>query len=300
MAEDQNPRVSVVIPAYNEAAALGRVLDGIAALPLETEIVVVNDGSTDETSDVARARPGVRVIDHPYNIGNGAAVKTGIRAARGELIVLMDGDGQHRPEDIPRLVAQTERFDMVVGARTPESTTKRHRDLANWLYNAIAAYIVGRPVKDLTSGFRAIRAPIARRFVYLLPNGFSYPTTITIAFFRAGHSVCYEPIVVQAREGQSKIRLMRDGIGFLLTLLRIGTLFAPLRIFLPIAAATFFVGVGYGAYLLIFYRRFTNMPTLLIMSGIFLFMLGLISEQIALLRVTQAGDFHDTPLDSSS
>lgn len=284
----RSPHVSIIIPAYNEAPSLGHVLDEIAALPLDAEVIVVNDGSTDDTTDVARARPGVRVIDHPYNIGNGAAIKAGIWAARGDIIVMMDGDGQHPPADIRRLVAGVGRFDMVVGARTPASNTAMHRDLANRLYNAIASYIVGRPVKDLTSGFRAVRAPLARRFAYLLPNGFSYPTTITLAFFRAGHSVCYEPIVAPAREGRSKIRLLRDGLGFLLTLLRIGTLFAPLKIFLPVSAALFGVGVGYGAYLLIFLHRFTNMPVLLILTGTLLFMLGLISEQIALLRMAQA------------
>jgi glycosyltransferase involved in cell wall biosynthesis len=297
MAETGAPHVSIVIPAYNEAPVIGHVLDDIMALPLEAEIIVVDDGSTDETAEVVRARSGVSVISHPYNIGNGAAVKTGIRAAHGDVIVLMDGDGQHSPADIPRLVDRIGRYDMVVGARTADSATERHRDLANSLYNAIAGYIVGHPVKDLTSGFRAVRARLAKRFVYLLPNGFSYPTTITIAFFRAGHSVCYEPIVAQARAGRSKIRLLRDGLGFLLILLRIGTLFAPLRIFLPAAAALFSLGVGYGAYLLIFYSRFTNMSVLLIMSGFLLFMLGLISEQIALLRMSQAGYIRDDRLD---
>ena len=289
------PHISIVIPAYNEALTLGRVLDGIAALSLDAETIVVDDGSTDATAAVAQEREEVRVIQHPYNIGNGAAVKSGIWAARGAVIVLMDGDGQHRPVDIPRLVAGVERFDMVVGARTADSDAAVHRTLANSLYNAIASYIVGRPVKDLTSGFRAIRAPIAKRFVHFLPNGFSYPTTLTLALFRAGHSVHYEPIVAPAREGSSKIRLLHDGLGFLLTLLRIGTLFAPLKIFLPVAVALFGLGVGYGAYLLIFVHRFTNMPVLLILIGILMFMLGLISEQIALLRMAQAGPHHHDP-----
>lgn len=284
------PHISIVIPAFNEASIIGCVLDEIAALHLDAEIIVVNDGSTDNTAEVARAHDGVRVIDHPYNMGNGAAVKSGIRAARGRVIVMMDGDGQHRPADIPRLVAGVERYDMVVGARTNASQAAQHRILANRLYNTIATYIVGRTVEDLTSGFRAIRAPVAKRFVYLLPNGFSYPTTITISLFRAGHSVRYEPIVAPAREGQSKISLFRDGAGFLLTLLRIGTLFVPLKIFLPVAFLCTATGVVYSLYLLIFKGHFTNnIAVLLILSGIMLFMLGLISEQIALLRMSQLG-----------
>ncbi len=282
------PRISIVIPAYDEALSIGRVLDEIAALGLDAEVIVVNDGSQDETAQIVRAQRGVRLIEHGYNIGNGAAVKTGIRAARGSAIVLMDADGQHRPADIPQLVSYLDCYDMAVGARLATSDTAPHRDLANHLYNAIASYLVGRPIPDLTSGFRAIRAPVAKRFVYLLPNGFSYPTTITLALFRAGYTVCYHPIVAPARQGRSKIRLLRDGIGFLLTLLRIGTLFVPLRIFLPVAGGLFVLGVGYGIYLLVFWHRFSNMAVLLILSGIMLFMLGLISEQIALLRMEHA------------
>jgi glycosyltransferase involved in cell wall biosynthesis len=287
------PDVSIIIPVYNESASLGGVLDEIAALPLEAEVIVVDDGSLDDSAAVAKGHAGVRVLRHPYNIGNGAAIKTGIWAAQGRVIVMMDGDGQHQPADIPRLLAHVGRYDMVVGARTPASESDRHRDLANRLYNLIASYLVGRKVEDLTSGFRAIRAPLARRFVYLLPNGFSYPTTLTLSIFRAGHSVRYEPIVALARQGQSKIRLMRDGLGFLLTMARIGTLFAPLKIFLPVAIALFVVGAGYGGFILLSRGRFSQMAGVTVLASIMLFMLGLISEQIALLRMSQIGAFHD-------
>jgi glycosyltransferase involved in cell wall biosynthesis len=291
------PDVSIIIPVYNEAASLGGVLDEIAALPLEAEVIVVDDGSLDDSAAVAEARAGVRVLRQPYNIGNGAAIKAGIWAARGRVIVMMDGDGQHQPADIPRLLSHIERYDMVVGARTPASESDRHRDLANSLYNLIASYLVGRKVEDLTSGFRAIRAPIARRFVYLLPNGFSYPTTLTLSIFRAGHSVRYEPIVALARRSQSKIRLMRDGPGFLLTMARIGTLFAPLKIFLPVAITLFVIGAGYGAFFLLSRGRFSQMAGVTVLAGIMLFMLGLISEQIALLRMLQVSlsHFQDEP-----
>jgi len=293
------PDVSIIIPVYNEATSIGGVLDEIAALPLEAEVIVIDDGSQDESAAVAGACPGVRVFQHPYNIGNGAAIKTGIWAARGRVIVMMDGDGQHQPADIPRLLAHTARYDMVVGARTPASESEQHRDLANRLYNLIATYLVGRKVEDLTSGFRAIRAPIARRFVYLLPNGFSYPTTLTLSIFRAGHSVRYEPIVALARQSRSKIRLMRDGPGFLLTMARIGTLFAPLKIFLPVAITLFVVGAGYGTFILLSRARFSQMAGVTVLAGIMLFMLGLISEQIALLRMLQVSLPHspDEPLE---
>jgi glycosyltransferase involved in cell wall biosynthesis len=294
MASDVSPRpdISIIIPVFNEAEVIGHVLDELVQLPLDHEIVVVDDGSTDGTSDVVRQWNEVRVIQHAYNLGNGAAVKTGIRAARGSVIVMMDGDGQHKPKDIPRLLECLPIYDMVVGARSRDSETELHRDVANRFYSSIASYLVGRRVVDLTSGFRALKAPIAKRFVYLLPNGFSYPTTLTLALFRSGHTVRYVPILAKARIGRSKIKLLADGAGFLLTLARIGTLFVPLRIFLPVATSLFGTGVLYGLYLLTFHRRFSNMAVLLILAGIMLFMLGLISEQIALLRMMQAGMDH--------
>lgn len=299
LAQPYQPHLSIIIPAYNEAEAIGPVLDQLIALPLDKEVIVVSDGSSDNTSEIVRSRSGVRLVEHAYNIGNGAAIKSGIRAARGRLILMMDGDGQHKPEDVPRLVDCLTRYDMVVGARTKESETAAHRDAANALYNRIASYLVGRPIPDLTSGFRALRAPIAKSFVYLLPNGFSYPTTLTLAVFRAGYTVRYEPIIAPARKGSSKIKLFRDGFGFLLTLARIGTLFAPMRIFLPISTALFGVGLVYGAAVLILEHRFTNMPPLLMLMGLLMFMLGLISEQIALLRMSQVSYFeHDEEADS--
>ena len=292
MTSSNNPHVSIVIPAYDEEQVIGQVLDEILALKLDAEIVVVCDGATDNTAGVARERRGVRVIEHPYNIGNGAAVKTGIRAARGEVVLLMDGDGQHKPSDIPRLLEQTSRYDMVVGARTSESDARVHRTVANTIYNAFASYIVGRRIEDLTSGFRVVRARVAKGFAYLLPNGFSYPTTLTLALFRAGYSVRYEPIIAPARVGRSKIRLFRDGFGFLLTMVRIGTVFAPLRIFLPITGALILPGSAFMAYSLILLRRFSSFAGVLILAGVFLFMLGLIAEQIALLRMSQIGYFY--------
>lgn len=276
-------RVSVVMPAYNEEAVIGRVLDELRNAGYH-ELIVVDDGSLDNTRQIAEAH-GAQVVRHPYNIGNGAAVKSGIRAATGDIIVLMDADGQHPPQDIPRLLAHIGDYDMVVGARTGNSQASFQRGLANRVFNAYASYIVGRPVPDLTSGFRAVKAPILKRFVYLLPNGYSYPSTITISMFRSGYRVRYEPIVSPPRVGVSKVRPLRDGLRFLLTITRLGTMFAPLKIFLPVSLAFLTVGVGYGAYLLIFWSRFSNMAVLLIIVGVLVFLVGLIAEQIALLRM---------------
>ena len=288
-----NPHLSIIIPAYNECEVIGSVLDQILALDLDAEVIVVNDGSTDATSDVAGTRRGVRVIEHPYNIGNGAAIKTGIRAARGDVILMMDGDGQHKPADIPRLLSYMKRYDMVVGARTSESDAQAHRTLANQVYNAFASYIVAHRVEDLTSGFRAVRGPIARSFWYLLPNGFSYPTTLTLALFRGGFSVRYEPIIAPARTGRSKIRVVQDGPGFLLTMMRIATVFSPMKIFLPVTLALLLPGALYMIFSLLVLHRFSSTSGILILAGVFLFMLGLIAEQIALLRMSQIGHFYN-------
>lgn len=276
-------RVSVVIPAFNEEKGLGQVLDALRQYNYY-EIIVVDDGSSDNTIAVARDH-GAKVVRHPYNIGNGAAVKSGIRAATGDIIVMMDGDGQHKPADVPRLVAYMDDYDMVVGARSKGSESEKHRDLANWFFNRYASYVVGYPVPDLTSGFRVFRASLVKKFVYLLPNGFSYPTTITIAMFRSGFRVRYEPIISPARVGKSKIRPIKDGLRFLLTITRLATLFVPMKIFLPVSILFFTVGVVYGAYLLVFLTRFSNMAALLISIGIFVFLIGLIAEQIAMLRL---------------
>lgn len=277
-------RVSVVIPVYNEEAVIGRILDQVAAQPLIDEIVVVDDGSSDRTAEIVRAHPAARLVAHPYNIGNGAAVKSGIRAASGDILVLMDGDGQHPPSEIPHLLQYMDRYDMVVGARSAGSQARWHRTVANRLFNAYASYIVGHPVPDLTSGFRVIRASIARSFLYLLPNGFSYPTTLTICLFRAGYAVKYHPFVSPARTGASKIRPLRDGLRFLLTLTRLGTLFVPLKIFLPISLLFMLAGGSYTVGKLAMVSRFSGFGGLIFSLGVFLFMLGLISEQIALLR----------------
>ncbi len=277
--------ISVVLPVFNEAQNLGRLLDRLQSLGLpDSEVIVVDDGSTDGSGEIAEMK-GVRLVRHPYNIGNGAAIKSGIRAARGRLLVLMDGDGQHQPEEIPALLAEAHRYDMVVGARGKGSLLRFHRTVANLLYNALASYVTKFKVEDLTSGFRVVSRGDAVRFIDLLPNTFSYPSTLTLAFLRSGLTIKYVPIQTLYRSGQSKISLITDGIRFLLIITRITTLFSPFRVFLPVSVFFFTTGIGNYLYTYITQNRFTNMTVFLLSTAVIVFMLGLISEQIALLRM---------------
>lgn len=276
-------RLSVVLPAKNESAAVGSTVEKIRQQYPNAEIIVVNDGSSDDTARVAE-QAGARVVSHPYSKGNGAAIKTGARAASGDVIVFMDADGQHDPADIPRLLQKLqEGHDMVVGARQRGSQASMGRGLANGFYNRLASYMTGHKVEDLTSGFRAVRADKFREFLYLLPNGFSYPTTSTMAFFRAGYSVAYVPIHAARRIGNSHIRLLRDGARFLLIIFKIGTLYSPLKLFAPVAFMMFLLATGWYGYTYINMGRFTNMSLLLYVGSVSVFLMGLISEQITAL-----------------
>lgn len=284
MMKSKPVRLSIVLPAKNEAAAILPVLAKLRALYPGAEIIVINDGSADDTARVAEGQ-GARVITHPYSLGNGAAVKAGARAASGDVIVFMDADGQHHPEDIPRLLTKLEEgYDMVVGARTSGSQASTGRRLANGFYNRLASVMTGHTILDLTSGFRAARADRFRKFLYLLPNGFSYPTTSTMAFFRSGFPVAYVPIEAGVRQGKSHIRLLRDGTRFFIIILRIGALFSPMRFFLPISLFLFSSGAGLYAYNYLSQGRFTNMSLLLFMSALFTFLIGVLSEQVSSLH----------------
>lgn len=275
--------LSIIFPAKNEAAAVGTTVATTLTLFPQAEVIVVDDGSTDETARVAETA-GAKVVSHPYSKGNGAAIKTGARAAVGAVLVFMDADGQHDPADIERLLAKLdEGYDMVVGARQKGSQASIGRGLANGFYNRLASWMTGHKVEDLTSGFRAVRADKFREFIYLLPNGFSYPTTSTMAFFRAGYSVAYVPIHAAKRIGKSHIRLLRDGTRFLLIIFKIGTLFSPLKIFAPVALAMFLLASGWYGWTFFAMHKFTNMSALLYTGSVITFMMGLISEQITAL-----------------
>jgi len=274
---------SVVIPAKNESGSVHSLIEQLLALPGLKEIIVVDDGSTDGTGDIAE-KLGAIVVRHPYSKGNGAAIKSGARAATGDVILFMDADGQHSPDDIHRLLQKLDSgFDMVIGARQPGSQASVGRGLANKFYNRLASYMTGQKIEDLTSGFRAVNRVKFLQFLSLLPNGFSYPTTSTMAFFRAGYSVGYEPIHAAQRDGKSHIKPIQDGIRFLLIIFKIGTLYSPLKIFVPLAFSVFSIGVGYYAYTYFSYGRFTNMSALMFTTALIMFMVGLVSEQITAL-----------------
>jgi len=276
-------KISIVLPAKNESGAVGKTVSNILQLGLVDEVIVVNDGSTDNTKEVAE-QAGAKVVTHPYSKGNGAAIKTGARAAIGDVIVFMDADGQHDPQDIPRLIEKIEHgYDLVVGARQKGSQASVGRGVANALYNNLATYMTEHQVEDLTSGFRAVRADKFREILYLLPNGFSYPTTSTMAFFRAGYSVTYIPIHAAKRIGTSHIHPIKDGIRFFLIIFKIATLFSPLKMFLPIAVILFLMATGWYGYTLYEFNRFTNMSALLYTGSIMIFLMGLISEQVTAL-----------------
>ena len=279
----QAAATSIVIPAFNEAASMGPLVAGLRGVAPWYEILVIDDGSSDETGARAAAA-GARVIRHPYNKGNGAAVKTGIRHATGAFVLIVDADGQHQPDDAPRLVAHLDAYDLVVGARSPRTQAGGARRIGNGLLNRIASYLTEQPIPDLTSGFRAARRDCLLEFLHLLPNGFSTPTTTTLAFMKAGYSVRFEPIDAAVRQGVSKIRLGSDGVQFLVILLKVITLFSPMRIFLPVSAASFLVGATYAAWTIATQSHVTNSSVLLILLSVVIFLVGLVSEQISSLR----------------
>lgn len=276
--------ITVAIPAFNEAAVIGSVVQALSAAAPWREILVVDDGSTDGTG-AAAAAAGARVVSHPYNKGNGASVKSAIRAASGDWIVVVDGDGQHRPVDVLAVTARLGEYDLVVGARAASAQATHGRRLGNGLLNALASYLTERRIPDLTSGLRAARREHLLEFVHLLPNGFSTPTTTTLAFIKAGYNVAFEPVQVQPRVGTSKIRLARDGARFFLILIKMITIFSPLRIFVPLSALSFLVGVAYGLWTVAHQSRIPNGAVLLLMFSVIVFLVGLVSEQIASLRL---------------
>jgi glycosyltransferase involved in cell wall biosynthesis len=279
-------KVSIIIPAYNEAGIIGNIISELVSLYPDFEIIVINDGSTDDTAPEAK-KSGAMVYSHPYNIGNGAAIKSGIRVAHGDILVFMDGDGQHDPQDIAKLLKWIPDYDLVVGARSAADQASVGRALGNKLYNWFASYVAKFSIKDLTSGFRAVKSNVARNFLYLLPNTYSYPTTLTLGVLRSGLSLKYIPINTRKRKtGKSNIKLVADGVRFFMIITRICTLYSPMRVFLPVSFAMFTSGLINYLY--------TYMSVFLFVAAIIIFMMSLISEQICQMRFERRGA--DRPL----
>jgi glycosyltransferase involved in cell wall biosynthesis len=280
----QKLKISIIIPAHNEAENIGNLVREIRTLYPAAEVIVVNDGSTDETANVAH-EAGAEVYSHPYNIGNGAAIKSGIRAASGDIMIFMDADGQHNPEDVARLLELFPEYDMVVGARSFAGQASFGRAIGNKIYNWLGSYVAKFPIHDLTSGFRAVKADVAHGFLYLLPNTYSYPTTLTLGVLRSGRSLKYIPIQARPRKrGTSWIKLFRDGVRFFMIITRICTLYSPMRVFLPVSLAMVLLGLINYAITYFSQGRFTNMSALLFTNGVLIFMMSLISEQISQMR----------------
>ena len=282
-------KVSIIIPAFNEGDIIANIVQQIRSLHPDFEVIVVNDGSTDDTAAEAQ-KAGAQVYSHPYNIGNGAAIKSGIRVATGDILVFIDGDGQHNPEDIARLLDFFPDFDMVVGARSISDQASLGRAFGNKIYNWFASYVAKFTIKDLTSGFRAVKSNVARNFLYLLPNTYSYPTTLTLGTLRSGMSVKYVPIRMEKRRtGKSNIKMIQDGVRFFMIITRICTLYSPMRVFLPVSFVMFLLGVFNYLYTFIMRNRFTNMSVFLFVTAILIFMMSLISEQICQMRFERRG-----------
>jgi glycosyltransferase involved in cell wall biosynthesis len=279
--------LSIILPAKNESASLKILLPELTSLYEDAEIIVVNDGSDDDTLNICN-KHDVKVINHPYSKGNGASIKSGARFATGEILVFMDADGQHRPDDIKNLLnGIDENHDMVIGARDRVTHASVPRYIANVLYNKLASYMSGHKIYDLTSGFRAVKANVFKQFLYLLPNGFSYPTTITMALFRSGYSVKYVPISCEQRTGNSHIKLIKDGFKFLLIIFRITALYSPLKIFFPASLSLFIIGISYYGYTYLYHGQFTNMSIFILLTSVIIFLIGLLSEQITFLIYSQ-------------
>ncbi len=289
----ERKKISIILPAKNESASLKKILQELTTLYKDEEIIVVNDGSTDNTLEVC-SEFDINIITHPYSKGNGASIKSGARKASGDFLVFMDADGQHEPSEISNLIeCLNNGYDMVVGARERKTHASFPRYIANTLYNKLATYMSGHKIIDLTSGFRAVKADIFKKYLYLLPNGFSYPTSITMALFRSGYSINYLPISCNKREGKSHIKLIKDGFRFLLIIFRITSLYSPLKIFIPLSLLFFFTGTFYYFYTYFFQGRFTNMSTLLLIISVLIFLFGLLSEQLTVLMYSNKSNNDD-------
>lgn len=275
--------LTIVLPAKNEAPAIDVLLPKLKEAFPKSRVIISNDGSSDNTIEICE-KHGVNVITNVYSLGNGGAIKAGARAVKTDIIAFMDADGQHTPSDLKKLLDRfKDGYDMVIGAREVNSHAGKRRLFGNLLYNKIASFVVGQKIDDLTSGLRVVKASKFKEFLFLLPNGFSYPTTITMAFFRSGYTISYVPIEAGKRLGKSHLKILKDGFRFLIIIIKIAALYSPLKIFAPISATLLFSGLLNYTYTYISDGRFTNMSATLIVLSVIIFLMGLLSEQITVL-----------------
>ena len=280
--EDSEVELSIILPALNEANSLETLLPELQQAFPDAEIIVIDDGSSDGTAALC-GRIGCRRVANPYRMGNGAAIKRGARAAKGANLAMMDADGQHTASHLKKLwqrFSSDEDLDMLVGARSHPDQASILRRLGNIAFNYMASWMTGQKIPDLTSGLRISRTNRFREFLHLLPNGFSYPTTSTMAFFRSGYTVAYEPIDVQQRDGRSHLKIWREGVRFLVIIFKIGSFYSPLKLFLPVSLLLFAIASALYTYTFITAGRFTNMSALLYMTSLLTFLMGIVSEQI--------------------
>lgn len=280
--------LSIILPVYNEKGVIDniypRIVDIFSKWEIAKELLIIDDGS-DEVLSLDLLVPWARIIRHSVNMGNGAAIKTGIRNAKGEKCVIMDADGQHLPEDAIKLVEKLDQYVLVVGARDFKTTGTFHRNLANQIYSKLASYTSGAQIPDLTSGIRAFRREEVLQIIHLFPNRFSCPTTMTLGLIYLGYQVGFQRINVMKRDGKSKIRIFSDGTRFLLVILKISTLFSPLKIFFPLSLSLFLLGLINYFSVLIFWHRFSLWSVVLLTNAITIFMIGLVAEEISSLKL---------------
>ncbi|MCK5602424.1 glycosyltransferase family 2 protein [Candidatus Pacearchaeota archaeon] len=289
-ATKNNLKLSVIVPAYNVKDSIGKFLEELKKYIYNDkknsyEIIVVDDGSNDGTGEILDRFEGIKVFHHMYNHGYGAALKTGFKNASGDIVIIMDSDGQHLPEDIPKFLEQIGNFDMVVGKRNRIVHSPWWRLPGKWFIECLASYLIKKRIPDLNSGFRAVWKESALKYLHLCPNGFSFSTTITLVFFNRGHSIGYVPIVSSKRRGSSRSTVSPlTGFETILLVLRIMTLFNPLRVFLPVSFVAVLIGILWGGQYVLMKRGVSVGSLLLVVTGILVFFFGLLADQIAELR----------------
>ncbi|MCX6175432.1 MAG: glycosyltransferase family 2 protein [Ignavibacteriales bacterium] len=286
--------LTVIIPVYNEETAIEKTLMELTIYSEKNnwEVLVVNDGSTDNTKNILNSIYSIKVIYHPYNKGYGAALKAGIKNATTDLICFYDADGQHNPNDVEQLILNLDNYDMLVGERQKDSHKEWVRRPGKWLLSKVANFLTGRKIPDLNSGLRLVKRNVILKLLHLFPDGFSFSTTSTIAFLNLGLNVGYYPIKTNKRIGKSSVRQLKHGSNVLLLILRLIILFNPLKVFVPISFLIFMLGIIYEVMQGIVmiesgHERLIPGAFFLMITGILIFFFGLVVDQVSEMRKHQ-------------